>query len=285
VVNHTSPDSTRFPVTGISRFQSSQTVLEKQQDQLAIEEPLEIILCHPDSDAFSLAITMRTPGNDEELACGFLFAEGIIRQAEDIEKIEQDQEAPTPGNTQRVHLSHPLSIKPEQLQRHFFTHSACGVCGKTSIQALEMQHQPRLSTDTPRIPIDLLYQLPDTLLTHQAQFARTGGVHSAALFSASGELLQLREDVGRHNALDKLLGFLLLQGKLDQARSALLLVSGRASFELVQKALMADIPWLIALGAPTSLAMQLAQRHQMTLAGFLKSDSVNVYTGLQRIHK
>ncbi len=252
-----------------------------RDDHLSIEEPLAIILGQHGNN-FPLVITMRTPGNDFELATGFLFAEGIVRQAADIQDIAYDQNSENPQNTVLVQLAENAVFDQERLQRHFFTHSACGVCGKTAIQALEMLHNPELLPDQPVLAAQYLHALPKQLQQYQQQFAKTGGVHSAALFDDSGNILAVREDVGRHNAMDKLIGSLLLGGEASLQQYGVL-VSGRASFELVQKALMANLPLLAAIGAPTSLAVQLAQRHSMTLCGFLKADSFNVYSHPERI--
>jgi len=283
VAEHSAPDVSQYPVTGITRFQFAQGKTPKQTDLLSIEEPLEIIINPPQKKPFSLAITMRTPGHDRELAAGFLFAEGIVKNKNDIHDLSPDPDALNPDNNITVTLSRELDIDPDRLQRHFFTNSSCGVCGKTSIQALELLHQPALIANTPVITAETLRHLPQTLRQQQQQFSATGAVHSAALFSADGTLLRLREDVGRHNAVDKLIGSLLLEDQLPLARRSLLLVSGRASFELVQKALMADISILASIGAPTSLAYQLASRHGMTLAGFLKAESFNIYNSPERI--
>jgi FdhD protein len=272
-----------YPVKGVTRFSAAQDKQQKQTDLLSIEEPLEIIVCRNNKKTFTLAITMRTPGNDDELAAGFLFAEGLIKHKNDLLDLAPDPEAVNPGNSMLVTLTQEPDFDPDRLQRYFFSSSSCGVCGKTSMQALELLHQPNLSASV-HISTDTLCQLPAILRQQQQQFSSTGGAHSAALFSPDGKLLCLREDVGRHNAMDKLIGSLLLEDQLQLARQAVLLVSGRASFELVQKALMADIPILASIGAPTSLAYQLANRHNMTLAGFLKSDSFNIYNSAARIN-
>jgi len=271
----------------ITRFRFSKSGQEKQNDLLAVEEPLEIILDFPSHadhrKRLTLAITMRTPGNDAELAAGFLFSEGLIKNKADILGLSPDAESAHPDNTIIASIAPALSIEPDRLQRHFFTNSSCGVCGKTSMQALELLHQPVLVPDQPKIAAALLQQLPESLHNHQQQFAATGGVHSVAAFSSEGKLLVMREDVGRHNAMDKVLGALLLEDRLSSLKNSMVLVSGRASFELVQKALMADAPLLASIGAPSSLALQLAQRHGMTLVGFLKPDCFNVYSGIERI--
>lgn len=278
----------RQPATmEVTRFRFALGKREKQQDQLAIEEPLEITLEYPKRDQlerFTLAITMRTPGHDLELAAGFLFAEGIIKNKNDIHNIAADRDSANPENSILATLTSQPDFDPDRLQRYFFTNSSCGVCGKTSIQALEMLHQPELVPSQPQVTSNVLQQLPDKLQKQQPQFAATGSVHSAALFSTDGSLLTLNEDVGRHNAMDKLIGSLLLDDKLSLLRNSIILVSGRASFELVQKALMANIPILASIGAPTSLAHQLANRHGLTLAGFLKTDGFNIYSAPERIN-
>jgi FdhD protein len=280
--------STQAAVQEILRYQFARNQLAKATDHLSVEEPLEIIIDFHKKNSSSpelmtLAITMRTPGHDEELAAGFLFAEGLINTNADICKITRDEESPGPANTIVVTLMDALDIEPDRLQRHFYTNSSCGVCGKTSMRALELLHQPALTPAEPVIRSRTLCQLPLRLREHQQQFANTGGVHAAALFSPAGELLLLREDVGRHNAMDKLIGACALQDRLPMLKESLILVSGRSSFELVQKALMADVPILAAIGAPTSLAVQLAARHDLTLIGFLKADSFNIYHSPERV--
>ena len=275
-------DDESLSVTRLTRYSTACAVPTSREDRLAVEEPLEITLQAPGCKPFTLAITMRTPGDDRALAAGFLFTEGLVKHKNEIACQQQDADSPRPSNTQVITLAKPLAIAPEQLHRHFFANSACGVCGKTAMQALELRHRPQLSSKL-QTTREVLQGLPDTLRTQQQQFAQSGGVHASALFSATGELLLLKEDVGRHNALDKLIGQLLLEDHLPLARDAILLVSGRSSFELVQKALMADIPMLAAIGAPTSLACELAARHDMTLIGFLRSESFNVYTGPDRL--
>jgi len=283
VAHSPAPDSLHT----ITRFRFSKNGQERQNDLLAVEEPLEIILDFPSPPdqrkRLTLAITMRTPGNDAELAAGFLFSEALIKNKTDILDLSQDAESAHPANTVVASIAPALTIDPDRLQRHFFTSSSCGVCGKTSLQALELLHQPALVPRQPKITATLLQQLPGILRSHQQQFSATGGVHSVAGFSADGKLLALHEDVGRHNAMDKLLGTLLLEDRLSLLKNSVVLVSGRASFELIQKALMADVPFLASIGAPSSLAVQLASRHGMTLAGFLKPDSFNVYSGIERI--
>ena len=251
----------------VRKFGSSD---ERAQDLLAVEEPLQIRLGDRD-----VAITMRTPGNDDELAAGFLFTEGILTHAAQIGKIECGENVVTV----RPAIGAELSALPE---RNFYMTSSCGVCGKTSIDALHAAGCSSPPRETPRVDADTIRRLPDLLRPTQPVFARTGGLHAAGLFDASGNLQCVREDVGRHNAVDKLVGRALLDGGIPLSDS-ILLVSGRASFELVQKALMAGIPVLAAVGAPSSLAVETALRFGMTLAGFVRDGRFNVYSGESRI--
>ncbi len=250
------------------------------QDLLAVEEPLEIRLADR-----TVSITMRTPGNDFELAAGFLFNEGIVEGAHQIRDIHWSKAGKNPrqaSNSVTVELQPGAEIDFNRLERHFYTTSSCGVCGKASMEALEMQGCPVLPRDAPQIDASLIHQLPRIVRAKQAVFERTGGLHAAALFSSAGELKLLREDVGRHNAVDKLIGAEVL-AKCTPLHDDLLLVSGRASFELVQKALMAGIPILAAVGAPSSLAVETAQRFHMTLLGFVRDERFNIYSGASRI--
>jgi FdhD protein len=257
-------------------------------DLLAVEEPLLIELAH-DRDGGrvteSVSVTMRTPGHDAELALGFLFTEGIVAAADEL--LAPPDEPPTaPGerdaNTIRVTLRPGVPIDVRRLERHFYTASSCGVCGKTSLEALAAGRPIALPTARPRVDASLIHGLPDVLRAAQAVFEHTGGLHAAALFDADGRLLCVREDVGRHNAVDKVVGRQLLDGRLP-LHDQLLLVSGRASFELVHKALAAGIPILAAVGAPSSLAVQTAQAYGATLVGFVRQHRFNVYTGAERI--
>jgi len=252
-------------------------------DQLAVEEPLEIRLEYGAAEARtrkSISITMRTPGDDFALAAGFLFTEQIVQHAAQIERIRFC--GPPVGeqrlrNIVRVVLRPDAEVDMQRLERHFYTTSSCGVCGKTSIEALGLDSCPHLPTAGPIIEARLIHQLPERLRAAQEIFDHTGGLHAAALFSADGALDLVREDVGRHNAVDKLIGTRLLAGQLNM-HNQLLFVSGRASFELTQKALVAGIPILAAVGAPSSLAVALAHEHQLTLIGFVRDQRFNVYT-------
>lgn len=259
-----------------------------QADSVAVEEPLEIRLAYstPDGRATrSISITMRTPGNDNELAAGFLFTESIVQQASDIAAIELcGPPAPDSGNHNvvRVDLAPKVSVDLGRLQRHFYTSSSCGVCGKTSLDALRVVGVEPLSDNKTAFARGILTSVPDKLRQSQATFDATGGLHAATAFNKAGDLVVTMEDVGRHNAVDKVVGALLLDNQLPAADLGLM-VSGRASFELMQKALVAGMPLLAAVSAPSSLAVQLANEFDMTLVGFLRGDSFNIYSGEQRI--
>jgi FdhD protein len=262
----------------IQRFEDQS--VRPVQDLLAVEEPLEIRI-----GSKTISITMRTPGHDFELAAGFLFTEGILQSFQQIQKIRRSETNGNPrqaGNSVTVELNPDVEVDYERLQRHFYTTSSCGVCGKASIEALETVGCPVLPRNSPLVDSAVIHRLPEALRREQAVFERTGGLHAAALFDAEGNLLLLREDVGRHNAVDKLIGSEMLSGHTP-LHGKLLLVSGRASFELAQKALMAGIPILAAVGAPSSLAVETAQRFNMTLLGFVRDRRFNIYSGASRI--
>lgn len=259
-----------------------------QRDEVAVEEPLEIQLVTGEASgaaAKSISITMRTPGNDAELALGFLFSEGIITNETWIASIDHCGEPdPDTGvrNVIRIGLNADEAIDLDRLERHFYTTSSCGVCGKASLDALRVAGQHSLKHAGTRFPRDVLTVMPERLREQQQVFSRTGGLHAAAVFSPDGEIAVVREDVGRHNAVDKAVGALLRRHRLP-AHDLGLLVSGRASFELMQKALVAGLPLLAAVGAPSSLAVQLAREFDMTLVGFLRRDRFNVYAGPERL--
>ncbi|RYD55959.1 MAG: formate dehydrogenase accessory sulfurtransferase FdhD [Sphingobacteriales bacterium] len=255
--------------------------VSEADDMLAAEEPLEISLEYGPADRRikkNLSITMRTPGNDAELAVGFLFTEGIISNFHHIKSVQSGFS----GNEVCVSIDEQVMPDMTKLERHFYTTSSCGVCGKSSIDAVRTVCNITASPDSLRVSASLLHSLPDILRSHQDVFESTGGLHASALFSADGRLLILREDVGRHNALDKLIGVALEQG-LMPLNDHILLLSGRASFELIQKATMAGIKMVAAVGAPSSLAAQLASESNMTLVGFLRRERFNIYTGKERI--
>jgi FdhD protein len=268
------------PSQAISVAKMRGRLRETLTDRVAIEEPLEIRLGYEsggERHTASVSVTMRTPGHDEDLAVGFLFAESILGSADDLAFVK-----PCDGdNTVRVELNDGVDVDLERLQRHFYTTSSCGVCGKASLDAIHAQGAEAPSNGT-SFPRDVLISIPDKLRAAQATFEETGGLHAAAAFDALGELLIVREDVGRHNAVDKVVGALLREGRLA-AGDLGLMVSGRASFELVQKALIAGMPLLAAVSAPSSLAVDLAREFNVTLVGFLRGDSFNVYSGQERI--
>lgn len=255
---------------------------ETTSDRVAVEEPLEIRLgfdVNGERDTRSISITMRTPGDDEDLATGFLFGEGILRGRGDVAIVK-----PCHGeNTVRVELEDGVPADVERLTRHFYVSSSCGVCGKASLDALRVMGCVAPAGPL-RIARDDLLALPARLRDAQATFEETGGVHAAAAFDSAGRLIVVREDVGRHNAVDKVVGALLADDRLP-AGDLGLLVSGRASFELVQKALVAGMSMLAAVGAPSSLAVELAQEFNVTLVGFLRGKGFNVYAGKERIAK
>jgi FdhD protein len=249
-------------------------------DRVAVEEPLEIRIAHstPEGRAHrSISITMRTPGNDDELAAGFLFTETIVSNASEIVSIEACAE-----NVVRVELHPDVAVDLGQLQRHFYTTSSCGVCGKASLEALRVSGIETLDPSLPTFKEAVLIAVPERLRASQPTFEATGGLHAAACFDKYGELLVTMEDVGRHNAVDKVIGRLLLEDRLPAGEFGLM-VSGRASFELVQKSLVAGIPLLAAVGAPSSLAVEVAREFNMTLIGFLRGNTFNVYAGGERL--
>jgi FdhD protein len=251
----------------------------KQDDSLAIEEPLAILVSHGpphDRRRTPISITMRTPGDDADLAAGFLFAEGVVREPSHILGIE----ASSAESAIRVELHPDVSLDLHHLDRRGFTTSSCGVCGKTALDAIEA------TCDGPRpcgsVSPSIIHELPNRLRESQPAFSRTGGLHAAALFELNGKLLAVREDVGRHNAVDKLIGAEFRAGRTP-LHDRILLVSGRASFELIQKAAMAGVPVFAAIGAPSSLAVSLAERMGMTLLGFVRDQRFNIYTGMERV--
>ena len=252
---------------------------ELSSDELSVEEPLEIRLAAHTASAgpTSVAVTMRTPGEDADLAAGFLFTEGIIAGAADIEGIRL-----TGASAVEVKLRPSVAPDATRLDRHSFVSSSCGACGKRSIDAIRVASRHPNIPGVPRLSPELIHSLPRALRTGQSAFARTGGIHASGLFDADGCLLALREDVGRHNALDKLIGSELLAGRIPLS-FGIILVSGRMSFELVQKAAIAGIPVLGAVGAPSSLAVDLARESGMTLLGFVRDERFNVYSDSGRI--
>ena len=270
----------------ITKFDNTKVI--SALDQVAIEEPLEIQLCSEtktSSAAKSISVTMRTPGHDEDLATGFLFTESIIHGTEDIESIdvvgEVDKESGT-KNIVRVSIKPSVTIDEDSLTRHFYTTSSCGVCGKTSIEAI---YNKDCQTNKSNFSIhrSALTGLPEKLREQQIIFGKTGGLHAAALFNAHGEIILVREDVGRHNAVDKIIGAMLRRKKLPASELGII-VSGRTSFELMQKTIVAGIPMLAAVSAPSSLAISLAEKFNITLIGFLRNKKFNIYSTSKRIN-
>lgn len=261
---------------------------DRVEDRVAVEEPLEIRLGYSTPDgrtASSVSITMRTPGFDAELAIGFLHSESIIQNAGDILSVEYSgPPAPDTGNNNivRVDLAPHVAVDLGHMQRHFYTTSSCGVCGKSSLEALRITGAEPLRGGNGMFDKDVLIAMPDTLRNRQQTFEQTGGLHAAAAFNSRGEILVVHEDVGRHNAVDKVIGSLLQQDLLP-ASDLGLIVSGRASFELMQKTLIAGIPLLAAVSAPSSLAVQLANEFNVSLVGFLRDDTFNIYSAGERI--
>ena len=261
---------------------------ENVDDFISIEEPLEISIRYKEHDKWiknSLSITMRTPGHDEDLVRGFLFNEQIIQSLNDIETIESFGEKVGQYNIQNkilVTLNNSENVNISKIKRDFLTNSSCGVCGKSSLDALEILKKEKTSKSSPKLSKEVLINSPSMLRENQSEFAKTGGIHASGLFSSNGNLISLREDVGRHNALDKLIGNSLISKNL-QPNDQFITCSGRLNFELVQKVLMTNIGLMIGVGAPTSLAIDLANKFDMTLVGFVKEDSFNVYTNKQKV--
>jgi FdhD protein len=279
------PSVSHINIIKVNNTQTSETV-----DLLAVEEPLEIRIGYGPADdrqQKNISVTMRTPGNDFELALGFLFTEGIIESANDVYKIQYCTETNTIENKEnivRVELNPNVEIDFSKLQRNFYTTSSCGVCGKESIEAVKVCRQSAVRGPQFVVSRDIIISLPDKLRAQQNVFEYTGGLHACALFDLDGDLKLLREDVGRHNALDKLIGASchaeFTEASLDKS---ILLLSGRASFELLQKAAMSNIQMVCAVGAPSSLAVETAEEFGITFIGFLRGDRFNIYSNPQRI--
>jgi len=270
----------------ILKFNSGK--FEQVEDLVSIEEPLEISLKFKKQNDWitqNLSITMRTPGNDEDLVRGFLFNEQIIKKIEDINSVESYGEKVGQYNIQNkilATLNNSEYVNISKIKRDFLTNSSCGVCGKSSLDALEIIKKDKTSSSEPQISEEVVIQSPNTLRDNQSEFSKTGGIHASGLFTSNGDLVELREDVGRHNALDKLVGSVLVNQQLDP-KSQFITCSGRLNFELVQKVLMTNIGIMIGVGAPTSLAIDLANKFDMTLIGFVKRDSFNIYTNNKKV--
>ena len=269
-------------------FKFKNNTLNELNDQISVEEPLEIIIKFKDKDKWienTISITMRTPGEDDDLVRGFLFNERVIEKVEYIEKIESSGK-PTDQygikNKITVTINNSENIDIDKIKRNFLTNSSCGVFGKTSLDSLEIIKKDKVLKSIPKITKEIIMSSPDKLRQNQSEFSKTGGIHASGLFTAKGDIVAIKEDVGRHNALDKLIGHVLDQ-KLLNTNTQFLTCSGRLNFDLVQKALMANIGVLIGVGAPTSLAIDLANRFDMTLVGFVKGDSFNIYSGIETV--
>jgi len=275
----------RRSVVHIDAGDASGAVVVKRMETLTGEEPLEIRVGRPGVNRAPLAVTMRTPGDDVDLALGFLLTEGIIAAAEDVVTAQLCAGAETPNtyNVVDITLADHVPQPATDPARNFYTTSSCGVCGKASIEAVRTKSRFDVRADESTVHAATLVGLPRRLREQQRTFDRTGGLHAAGLFTADGELVCVREDVGRHNAVDKVIGWALREQRLP-LRAHLLMVSGRASFELVQKASMAGIPLLAAVSAPSTLAVDLADDAGLTLVAFLRGSSMNVYAGAHRVH-
>ena len=266
----------------------SSEIFRDTEDLISVEEPLEISLKYKLENKWNkqnLSITMRTPGHDKDLVRGFLFNEQIITSLNDIKAIESYGDKVGQYNIQNkilATLTNAENINITKIKRDFLTNSSCGVCGKSSLDALEIIKKDKTHSTEPKITKEIIIQSPDTLREAQSEFSKTGGIHASGLFDSNGRLIELREDVGRHNALDKLVGCALKNNQLDP-KTQFITCSGRLNFELVQKVLMTDIGIMIGVGAPTSLAIDLANKFDITLVGFVKRDSFNIYTNNKKV--
>jgi FdhD protein len=261
---------------------------ENIEDLISIEEPLEISIKFKEKDDWIkriLSITMRTPGDDKDLVRGFLFNEQLIKNIKDIDTIESFGDEVGQYNIQNkilATLNNSENINISKIKRDFITNSSCGVCGKSSLDALEIIKQNKTNPDQPKISKEVIIKSPSILRENQSEFSKTGGIHASGLFNNNGDLISVKEDVGRHNALDKLIGYTLFNGQINPL-TQFITCSGRLNFELVQKVLMTDIGIMIGVGAPTSLAIDLANKFDITLIGFVKRDSFNIYTNNKKV--
>ncbi|MAH52231.1 MAG: formate dehydrogenase family accessory protein FdhD [Candidatus Pelagibacter sp.] len=261
---------------------------EEAQDHISVEEPLEMSLKFKKGinwNIENISITMRTPGNDEDLISGFLYNERIIENINEIEKVEKKGEIVGNYNIQNkieATINNTNNLDIGKIKRNFVTNSSCGVCGKTSLDSIEVIKTKKIALSFPKIDYNIILKTPEFLRSNQSEFSKTGGIHASALINTKGQVIAIREDVGRHNALDKLIGH-ALKNKIIKPENQFIACSGRLNFELVQKALMSDIGLMAGVGAPTSLAIDLAKRFNMTLVGFVKSDSINIYCNKNRI--
>jgi len=264
------------------------SIKEEVQDHVSVEEPLEMSLKFKKGDKWNIeniSITMRTPGNDEDLVSGFLYNERIIENINEIEKVEKKGETVGDYNLQNkieATINNTKNLDIGKIKKNFITNSSCGVCGKTSLDSIEVLKTNKIDLSFPKINYNIILKSPKLLQNNQSEFSKTGGIHASALIDSKGEIIAIREDVGRHNALDKLIGH-ALKNKIIKPENQFIACSGRLNFELVQKALMSNIGLMAGVGAPTSLAIDLAKRFNMTLVGFVKQDSFNIYSNKERI--
>ena len=270
----------------VSKFKDSK--IQEVKDSVSIEEPLEMSLKYKKNNKWeiqNISITMRTPGHDEDLIRGFLFNEKIIENINQIESVEKKGDEVGDynlKNTIEATINNTENLDIEKLKRNFLTNSSCGVCGKTSLDSIEILKKEKLDLSFPLIKEDIIMKSPGLLIDEQSEFAKTGGIHASALIDENGKVIATREDVGRHNALDKLIGY-TIQNKIMNPQKQFIACSGRLNFELVQKGLMANIGLMVGVGAPTSLAIDLAKRYDMTLLGFVKKESFNIYSNINRV--
>ncbi len=270
----------------VSKIRNSK--IKEIKDSVSIEEPLEMRLKFKSNNNWevkNISITMRTPGNDEDLIRGFLYSERIIENMDEIVLVKHRGDVSGDYNLQNIieaKINKTENLDIDKLKRNFLTNSSCGVCGKTSLDSIEVIKKDKLNLNTPKIKEEIILKSPSLLVNEQSEFAKTGGIHASALIDDAGRVIAVREDVGRHNALDKLIGFTISNNLLNPALQ-FIACSGRLNFELVQKGLMANIGVMAGVGAPTSLAIDLAKRFDMTLLGFVKEDSFNIYCNKKRI--
>ena len=270
----------------VSKYKDSK--IQEIKDSISVEEPLEMRLRFKKNDKWetqNISITMRTPNNDQDLIRGFLFNEGIIENLDEIDSLEQKGDDVGDYNLKNVieaTINNTKNLDIGKLKRNFLTNSSCGICGKTSLDSIEVLKKEKLNLSFPLIKEEIIMKAPKLLINKQSEFAKTGGIHASALISDNGDVISTREDVGRHNALDKLIGH-TLNDKIIDPKKQFIACSGRLNFELVQKGLMANIGLMAGVGAPTSLAIDLAKRYNMTLLGFVKENSFNIYSNINRV--
>jgi len=270
----------------VSKYKDSK--IQEIKDSISVEEPLEMRLRFKKNDEWetqNISITMRTPNNDKDLIRGFLFNEGIIESLKEIDSIEQKGDDVGDYNLKNIieaTINNTKNLDIGKLKRNFLTNSSCGICGKTSLDSIEVLKKEKLDLSYPLIKEEIIMNAPNLLINKQSEFAKTGGIHASALISDSGDVISSREDVGRHNALDKLIGHTLNNVTIEPKKQ-FIACSGRLNFELVQKGLMANIGLMAGVGAPTSLAIDLAKRYDMTILGFVKENSFNIYSNINRV--